>query len=91
MQGDNIIISKLEEIKKILNKTLGANFLWIDDTSIRKSNFYAFTVITDTIIASATGSSGPSIIGKTIPAGTSFYMTCSDITLTSGSLIAYNF
>lgn len=90
MAGDTLIIEKLSEIKKILSKTLGPNLDWIADTNLHTHGFYAFTAITDTVIASATSNtSSGTIIGKTIPAGTTFYMSCANITLTSGSIIGY--
>jgi len=92
MAGDTLILQKLDEVKKILSKTLGSNFIWIDDTTIRTRSFYAFTTITDTVIASASNNScGGTILTKTIPAGTTFYMTCTNVTLTSGTIIGYHY
>ncbi len=92
MNGDSLIITALERISKILNKTLGANLDWIDDTALHTHNYYSFTAATDVVIATATGNSSKgTILTKTIPAGTTIYMTCTDITLTSGTLIGYYF
>ena len=86
----NILYSTMRET---LNKSLtGTNPYFISDTSAHTGlSGYAIKAIEDTVIA-AYGPlpKGSTIIGETILAGDTWYLSCANITLTSGACIVYN-
>jgi hypothetical protein len=63
---------------------------YVNDTSVHNGSWKAITIASNTIFSSLVGNiSG--IVGNTIPAGVTIYGVITSFTLTSGSVIAYNY
>lgn len=63
---------------------------YVNNTSAQSGSFKAITIVSNAVFSSITGNvSG--ITEATIPAGTTIYGVIKSFTLTSGSVIAYNY
>ena len=69
----------------------GAYFISDTDTHTAAVNWYAITMIEDTVFATLTASnwSGDTFTGETFPKGLTIYGNFTAIVLTSGACIAY--
>ena len=87
----------IENVQQLLTEQLGKNRCdVITTTAMTSKDYYAIHFVTESVIASiaatniqtGTGSAAPSL-HTTIPAGTTLFLQCTAITLTSGLAICY--
>ena len=87
----------IENVQQLLTEQLGKNRCdVINTTAMTGKDYYAIHFVTETVIASivatnATTAAGSAIanLHTTIPAGTTLFLQCTAITLTSGLAICY--
>ena len=87
----------IENVQQLLTEQLGKNRCdVITTTAMTSKDYYAIHFVTESVIASiaatniqtGTGSAASSL-HTTIPAGTTLFLQCTAITLTSGLAICY--
>tara|TARA_R100001530_G_scaffold135891_1_gene114392 strand:+ start:2330 stop:2614 length:285 start_codon:yes stop_codon:yes gene_type:complete len=87
----------IENVQQLLTEQLGKNRCdVITTTAMTSKDYYAIHFVTESVIASITASniqtgtgSAASSLHTTIPAGTTLFLQCTAITLTSGLAICY--
>ena len=87
----------IENVQQLLTEQLGKNRCdVITTTAMTSKDYYAIHFVTESVIASIaatniqTGAgSAASSLHTTIPAGTTLFLQCTAITLTSGLAICY--
>ena len=87
----------IENVQQLLTEQLGKNRCdVITTTAMTGKDYYAIHFVTESVIASITASniqtgtgSAASSLHTTIPAGTTLFLQCTAITLTSGLAICY--
>ena len=87
----------IENVQQLLTEQLGKNRCdVITTTAMTSKDYYAIHFVTESVIASIAASniqtgtgSAASSLHTTIPAGTTLFLQCTAITLTSGLAICY--
>ena len=83
----------MDASQELLNKSItGTNPYFISDTAAHTGlSGYAVYAIEDTVIAGFVPSpKGNTLVGETILAGHIWYLSCTELTLTSGACFVYN-
>lgn len=96
--GSKSLFNKIRDLFEVMKRSLLPTRLYpIDDTNAHLSlNGYAIQAISDTVISSLTdvninGAAPWDLTAVTIKAGTIIYVRFSDITLSSGECIVYQY
>ncbi len=87
----------IENVQQLLTEQLGKNRCdVITTTAMTSKDYYAIHFVTESVITSITATniqtgtgSAASSLHTTIPAGTTLFLQCTAITLTSGLAICY--
>ena len=87
----------IENVQQLLTEQLGKNRCdVITTTAMTSKDYYAIHFVTESVIASITATniqtgtgSAATSLHTTIPAGTTLFLQCTAITLTSGLAICY--
>jgi len=87
----------IENVQQLLTEQLGKNRCdVITTTAMTSKDYYAIHFVTESVIASITASniqtgtgSAAASLHTNIPAGTTLFLQCTAITLTSGLAICY--
>ena len=87
----------IENVQQLLTEQLGKNRCdVITTTAMTSKDYYAIHFVTESVIASITATniqtgtgSAAASVHTTIPAGTTLFLQCTAITLTSGLAICY--